>query len=182
MEVLKKVLRAPRSCWRSPAVDTPDPLTRVFRLGHPAPYLLMALSGYDTPILSKSSFENADPAANPTANKPIGPGRTSSAAWGARPIISGSDRNPNYCRAAAYLDHIVGPFIPDASTTLGGAGNRRGAIRGLQLGELLDVKRLQANPHGAGHASVSKRLRNDRVYKRDRRMNDIAHRLRQTRG
>jgi peptide/nickel transport system substrate-binding protein len=82
MEVLKKVHpRAPVVLGDLVAIDTPDPLTAVFHLAHPAPYLMMALSGYDAPILSKSVFDNTDPAANPTANKPIGTGPFKFGAW-----------------------------------------------------------------------------------------------------
>jgi ABC-type transport system substrate-binding protein len=57
MEVLKKVHpRAPVVLGDLVAIDTPDPLTVVFHFGHPAPYLMMALSGYDAPILSKATW------------------------------------------------------------------------------------------------------------------------------
>ncbi len=147
MEVLKKVHpRAAVVLGDLTAVDTPDPLTAVFRLGHPAPYLLMALSGYDTPILSKSAFENADPAANPTANKPIGTGPYKFGAWERGQYIR-LDRNPNYWQSGLpYLDHIVARFIPDASTRSAALETGEVQYAAYSSVNYSDVKRLQANP------------------------------------
>ena len=56
------------------AVETPDPLTAVFRLSKPAPYMIKALVAAETPILPKHIYEQGDPVANPANNAPIGTG------------------------------------------------------------------------------------------------------------
>jgi peptide/nickel transport system substrate-binding protein len=147
MQVLKKVHpRAPVVLGDLIAVDTPDPLTAVFHFSHPAPYLMMALSGYDAPILSKSAFESTDPAANPTANKPIGTGPFKFGAWERGQYIR-LDRNPNYWqKGLPYLDHIVARFIPDASTRSAALETGEVQYAAFSSVNYSDVKRLQANP------------------------------------
>jgi peptide/nickel transport system substrate-binding protein len=147
MEVLKKVHpRAAVVLIDLVSVDATDPMTAVFHLSHPAPYLMMALSGYDAPVLSKSVFENTDSTANPTANKPIGTGPYKFGAWDRGQSIR-LDRNPNYWQPGLpYLDRIVARFIPDASTR--SAALEAGEVQYAAYGAVnySDVKRLQANP------------------------------------
>ncbi len=117
MQVLKKVHpRAAVVLADLTGIDTPDPLTAIFRLSHPAPYLMMALSGYDAPVLCKSVFENTDPAANPSANRPIGTGPFKFGAWERGQYVR-LDRNPSYWQPGLpMLDRIIARFIADAST------------------------------------------------------------------
>lgn len=147
MEVLKKVHpRAQIILIDLVSVDTPDPLTAVFHLRHPAPYLMMALSSFDAPILSKSVFENTDPTANPTANKPVGTGPYKFGAWDRGQAIR-LDRNPNYWQPGLpYLDRVVARFIPDASTR--SAALEAGEVQYAAYGAVnyADVSRLKANP------------------------------------
>jgi peptide/nickel transport system substrate-binding protein len=147
MEVLKKVHpRAQIILIDLMSIDTPDPMTAVFHLSHPAPYLMMALASFDAPILSKSVFENTDPTANPTANKPIGTGPYKFGAWDRGQSIR-LDRNPNYWQPGLpYLDRVVARFIPDASTR--SAALEAGEVQYAAYGAVnyADVKRLQANP------------------------------------
>lgn len=147
MEVLKKVHpRAQIILVDLMSVDAPDPMTAVFHLSHPAPYLMMALSSFDAPILSKSVFENTDPTANPTANKPIGTGPYKFGAWDRGQSIR-LDRNPSYWQPGLpYLDRVVARFIPDASTR--SAALEAGEVQYAAYGAVnyADVKRLQANP------------------------------------
>ena len=147
MQVLKKVNpRAPVVLGDLIAVDTPDEMTAVFRFSHPAPYLMKALSGYDAPILSKSVFENIDPAANPSANKPIGTGPYKFGAW-ARGQYIRLDRNPNYWQSGLpYLDRIVARFIPDASTRSAALETGEVQYAAYSSVNYSDIKRLQANP------------------------------------
>ena len=147
MQVLKKVHpRAPVVLGELASIDTPDELTAVFHLNHPAPYLMKALSGYDAPILSKSVFENTDPAANPSANKPIGTGPFKFGAWERGQYVR-LDRNPNYWqKGLPYLDRIVARFIPDASTRSAALEAGEAHFAGYSAVIYADVKRLQANP------------------------------------
>ena len=147
MNVLKKVHpRAQIILIDLVSVDATDPMTAVFHLSHPAPYLMMALSSFDAPILSKSVFENTDVTANPTANKPIGTGPYKFGAWDRGQSIR-LDRNPNYWQPGLpYLDRVVARFIPDASTR--SAALEAGEVQYAAYGAVnyADVKRLKASP------------------------------------
>jgi peptide/nickel transport system substrate-binding protein len=147
MEVLKKVNpRAPVVLADLVAVDTPDELTAVFHFSHPAPYVMKAMSGYDAPILCKSVFENTDPAANPSANKPIGTGPFKFGVWERGQYVR-LDRNPNYWQSGLpYLDHVVARFIPDASTRSAALETGEVQYAAYSSVNYSDVKRLQANP------------------------------------
>jgi len=147
MQVLKKVHpRGPVVLNELEAVDTPDPLTAVFRLAHPAPYLMMALSGYDAPIVCKSLFDGTDPTSNPTANRPVGTGPFKFGSWERGQFIR-LDKNPKYWQAGLpYLDRIVARFIADASTR--SAAMETGEVHYAAYGAVnyADVSRLKANP------------------------------------
>lgn len=117
MEVLKKY--HPRGIIFLSAIDdveTPDELTAIFKLSEPAPYLLRAMSGADTPILPKHIFENGDIRNHPNANQPVGTGPFMFGEWRRGEFVR-LDRNPAYWREGKpYLDRIVIQFVPDAST------------------------------------------------------------------
>jgi peptide/nickel transport system substrate-binding protein len=147
MQVLKKVHpRGPVVLADLEAVDTPDPLTAVFRLSHPAPYMMMALSGYDAPILCKSLFEGTDITSNPTANRPVGTGPFKFAGWERGQFIR-LDRNPSYWQAGLpYLDRIVARFIADASTRSAALETGEAHYAAYSAVNYADVARLKANP------------------------------------
>jgi peptide/nickel transport system substrate-binding protein len=91
-------------------VDTPDPQTAVFRLSHPAPYILAALNAAETPMVPKHVYEKGDVLTNPANNAPIGTGPFRFVKWDRGSYIR-LERNPNYFEAGKpYLDRI----IPDA--------------------------------------------------------------------
>jgi peptide/nickel transport system substrate-binding protein len=95
-------------------VDTPDPLTAVFRLSHPAPYIMAALNAAETPMVPKHIYENGDVLTNPANNAPIGTGPFRFAKWDRGSYIR-LERNPTYFEPdKPYLDRIVYRFIPDA--------------------------------------------------------------------
>ena len=82
LDVLKKAHPRGISTFRSvESIDTPDPLTVVIHLSEPAPYMLMALSGYESPMLPKRVFGTGDIANHPNANKPIGTGPYKFVEW-----------------------------------------------------------------------------------------------------
>ncbi len=61
MEVLKKAHPRGQNTFRAvTAVDTPNASTAVFRLSEPAPYMMMALSSYESPIIPKHIFGEGD--------------------------------------------------------------------------------------------------------------------------
>ena len=75
LEVLKKSHPRGINTFRAvESIDTPDRNTVVFKMSEPAPYMLMALSGYESPMLPKHIFENGEIGKHPNADKPIGTG------------------------------------------------------------------------------------------------------------
>nr|WP_256977208.1 ABC transporter substrate-binding protein [Bordetella genomosp. 10] len=127
-------------------IDTPDPYTVVLTLEKPAPYLLTALDGEESPIIPKHLYEGKDVVSNPLNNAPIGTGPFIFKEW-----VRGSHitlvRNPNYWdKPKPYLDTLVVRFIPDAAA-------RAAALESgeIQLGDkvipLSDVERFRTLPN-----------------------------------
>jgi peptide/nickel transport system substrate-binding protein len=59
-------------------VTPPAPRTAVFRLQNPAPCMMRALSGYESPMIPKRLLESGDIKASRHANAPVGTGRVRS--------------------------------------------------------------------------------------------------------
>lgn len=92
-----------------------DPLTVVLKMKAPAPYLLNALAGQESPIFPKHIYDGSDPTQNPHNRAPIGTGPFVFKEWqrGSHMIF---ERNPNYWDPGKpYLDRIIVRFIPDAA-------------------------------------------------------------------
>lgn len=117
MEVLKKLHPRGINTFRDlEEIDTPDDHTAVFKLSHPAPYMMMALSSYESPVIPKHLFAGTDIATNPYANKPVGTGPFKFVEWEKGQYIR-LDRNPDYWKPGLpYLDRIVARIIADAGT------------------------------------------------------------------
>ena len=117
LDVLKKINPRGINTFRAvESIDTPDPLTAVFHLSEPGPYMLMALSGYESPMLPKHVFGTGDINNHPNANKPIGTGPYKFVEWQKGQFMR-FDRNPDYWKKdRPYLDRIVARFIADGST------------------------------------------------------------------
>jgi peptide/nickel transport system substrate-binding protein len=117
MDVLKKVHpRGPNSFKEVVSIDTPDAHTAVFNLENPAPYMLRALSSYESPMVPKHHLEGQDIKSAKLANNPIGTGPFKFIEWKKGQYIR-LDKNENYWKEGRpYLDRIVGRFVPDAST------------------------------------------------------------------
>ncbi len=117
MEVLKKFHPRGINTFRAlDAIDTPDAHTVVFKLNTPAPYMMMALSGYESPIVPKHLFAGTDIQKSEYANKPVGTGPFKFVEW-QRGQYMRFDRNPEYWRPGEpHLDRIVARFIGDAQT------------------------------------------------------------------
>ena len=112
MEVLKKAHPRGINTFRDvTAVETPDDSTAVFKLANAAPYMLAALSGYESPMLPKHVFEQGDIKAHPNANNPIGTGPFEFVEWRRGELVR-LDKNADYWRKGLpYLDRIVVRFI-----------------------------------------------------------------------
>ena len=117
MEVLKKVHpRGPNSFREVTSIDTPDATTAVFNLANPAPYMLRALSGYESPIVPKHLLDGQDPRNADLANNPVGTGPFKFVEWKKGQFVR-LEKNPDYWQEGKpYIDRLVGRFIPDAST------------------------------------------------------------------
>jgi peptide/nickel transport system substrate-binding protein len=117
LEVLRKIHpRGPNSFREVSSIDTPDAHTAIFNLNNPAPYMLRALSAYESPMVPKHLLEGGDIRSSPIANKPVGTGPFKFVEWKKGQYIR-LDKNENYWRKGfPRLDRIVGRFIPDAST------------------------------------------------------------------
>ncbi len=128
------------------AVDAPDPLTAIIRLAKPAPYLIKALVGAETPILPKHLYDQGDPVQNPANNAPIGTGPFRFKEW-SRGSYAIYERNQTYWDPGKpYLDRLIVKFVPDpaARSVLFETGQ---ADLGYRTPVALnDVERLRTNP------------------------------------
>jgi peptide/nickel transport system substrate-binding protein len=149
MEVLKKIHpRGPTNFQEVEKIDTPDPHTAVFVLKNPAPYMLKALSAYESPMLPRHLFEGTDIKNSPQANKPIGTGPFKFVEWQRGQYIR-LDRNPDYWRKGKpYLDRIVARFIGEAQTRT--AAVEKGEVTYAAYGAVpnIDARRLAKQAKG----------------------------------
>ena len=146
MEVLKKVHpRGPTSFQEVEAVDTPDAHTAIFRLKRPAPYMLKALSAYESPMLPKHLFAGTDLQNNPHANQPVGTGPFKFVEW-RRGQFMRFDRNPDYWRKGRpYFDRVVARFIGEAQTRTAALERGEVAFAAYNAVPNVDAKRLSAS-------------------------------------
>ncbi|WP_206614161.1 ABC transporter substrate-binding protein [Paenirhodobacter populi] len=128
------------------SVETPDPLTVVFRLSKPSPILLSALGAAESLILPRHLYEGTDIKDNPHNLAPVGTGAFKVAEWkrGEHILLI---RNEDYWdKGKPYLDRLIFRIIPDEA----------GRAAALETGEVLyapydpapfaDVARLRENP------------------------------------
>ncbi len=126
-------------------VDTPDPLTAVVVLSKPAPFLITALSGAESPIVPKHVYETFKPNEQPKLEQTIGTGPFILKEW-----VPGSHllfvRNPQYWDAPKpYVDRLVLRVVTDPGARA--AGLETGEIDiGSNPVPLQDLDRLKANP------------------------------------
>ena len=155
MEILQKVHpRGPNSFREVTSIDTPDDYTAVFNLANPAPYMLRALSGYESPIVPKHLLEGQDPRNSDLATNPVGTGAYKFVEWKKGQYIR-LDKNENYWKEGLpYLDRIVGRFIPDASTRTAAMENGEvmygayGAIPNIDAVRLRDMDGFSVTTDG----------------------------------
>ncbi len=144
MEVLREIHpRGGATLSVIESVDTPDELTAVFNLSEPAPYLLVSLNGYESPIVAKHIFEGTDIRANETANAPIGTGPFKFVEW-RKGQFTRLDKNEDYWQEGKpYLDRVVVRYIADASTRA--AAMENGEVHFGAFGAIpnIDIPRLE---------------------------------------
>ncbi len=144
MEVLKKIHPRGAGTFKEVVdVETPDPLTAVFKLSNPAPYMLTALSAAESPMVPKHLFEGTDIRNNPQANKPVGTGPFVFTEWKKGQYIR-LDRNPHYWqKGLPHLDRVVARFIPEASTRTAALESGEVHLGAFNAVPLVDVKRFR---------------------------------------
>ena len=123
------------------------PLSVVMEFNSPVPYLIKALTAWESPIVPKHLYAGTNPATNRYNNAPIGTGpfRFTEREVGSYAIF---DRNEDYWdKSAPHLDRIIVKFIPEA-------GGRSVALESGDVDivnrtavELADIERLKALPH-----------------------------------
>lgn len=147
LELLKTVHPRGKSTFANlVAVRTPSPTQVVLELSKPAPYLLMAFSASESPIVPKHVYEKRDPLSNPNNTAPIGTGPFKFSKW-----VRGSYieyvRNPDYWdKPRPYVDRIIVRVIPDAAGRAIGFENGSIDLGGDTPVPLGDLARLQKNP------------------------------------
>ncbi len=102
------------------AIETPDPLTVVFKLSAPTPYFLKAFQPSESPMFPAHGFTDEEIAGGKIRQAkimqaPIGTGPFKLKEWnrGSHLIF---ERNPNYWKEGRpYLDQIVLRIIPDGA-------------------------------------------------------------------
>ncbi len=127
-------------------VRTPDAHTAIVVLSKPAPYLLTALAGTESPIVPKHLYEGTDVATNKANSAPIGTGPFVFKEWvrGSHVIL---ERNPDYWdKPKPYVEKIIARFIPDAAARAL-AFESGAADLGTQVIPLSDVERFKALPN-----------------------------------
>ena len=144
MEVLRKFHpRGPNSFREVTSIDTPDELTAVFNLERPAPYMIRALSAYESPMVPKHLLEGTDVREADLANEPVGTGPFKFVEWKKGQYIR-LDKNEDYWKEGyPLLDRIVARVIPDASTRT--AAMENGEVHYGAFGAIpnVDVVRLR---------------------------------------
>ncbi|MEO6984506.1 MAG: ABC transporter substrate-binding protein, partial [Paralcaligenes sp.] len=121
--------------------------TAVFHLKNPAPYMMMALSSYESPVVPKHLFQGVDVQNYPNANKPIGTGPFKFVEW-QRGQYMRFDRNPDYWKSGLpHLDRIVARFIANDGTR--SAAMETGGIQFAAFNAIpnVDLDRLKKKPN-----------------------------------
>lgn len=128
------------------AVDTPDPLTVVFRFSKPAPYVINALHSIESQILPRHLYEGQDLATNPRNTAPIGTGPFRFTEWKRGQYVT-MERNPDYWdQPKPYADKLVIRFIPDPAARSAAFEAGELDVGGSLPVALADAERLAALP------------------------------------
>ena len=151
--------RGPNTFLAVTEVQTPDDYTVVLKLSEAAPYMMMAFSSYETPIIPKHIFGTGDLRTHPNANKPIGSGPFKFVEWKKGRYIR-LDKNPDYWKKGQpYLDRIVARFIADSSTRTAALEKGEAHFAAMGAVPFNDAKRLAANSNltvtTKGHEMIS---------------------------
>ena len=116
LEIWKKYHSRGRATFANVVeVRTPDPLTAVWKLSKPAPYILSALASVESQVLPKHLYAGKDVLTNPHNVAPIGTGPFRFVEWKRGQYIALA-RNPNYWdKGKPYLDRVIFRILPNAA-------------------------------------------------------------------
>lgn len=147
LDVLKKVHPRGQSTFREVTdIETPDARTAILKLAHPAPYMMMAFSSYESPMIPKHVYGAGDIQSSKNANQPIGTGPFKFVEW-RRGEFMRLDRNADYWRKGQpYLDRIVARFVTDSATRTAALEKGEAHIAGFGAIPYSDVKTLEKLP------------------------------------
>lgn len=124
------------------SVETPDDHTAIVKLAKPAPYLIRAFAGSETPILPKHLYASGDPLSNPHNNAPVGTGPYRFKQWQRGSFIE-YERNPDYWDASLPgVDTLFLKVVPDSASRLAAFENGTLDAGGQSPVPLSDLKRL----------------------------------------
>lgn len=127
-------------------VETPDDYTARFVLTSPAPYIMWALHGSETPMVAKHIYDGTDILNNPANNAPIGTGPFRFKEWQHGSYIL-LERNPNYFRAnRPYLDQLVFRVTPDAGARAVAFESNELDVGGQWPVSMTDLQRYATSP------------------------------------
>lgn len=143
-------------------IETPDPLTAVVVLSKPAPYLLRALAGGETPILPAHAYPSENYNESPNGSAPIGTGPFVFEEWKRGSYVK-LKRNPNYWQAdLPHLDGFVARFFADAaSATIAVETGEADYAADVSYG---DLERLRQNPKLSVEVYTDAYLNNAEVF------------------
>jgi peptide/nickel transport system substrate-binding protein len=128
-------------------IDTPDELTAILRLENPAPYMMTALSSYETPLVPKHLFEGTDVRNSQYANAPVGCGPYRFVEWQRGQLIR-FDRFEDYFKPGQpYLDRIVQISIADSATRTAVLERGEAHVTGFGGVPYSDARELDKLPH-----------------------------------
>jgi peptide/nickel transport system substrate-binding protein len=160
MEVWKKYHSRGRATFASVvAAEAPDPLTVIWRLSAPAPFILNGLASSEAQVLPKHLYEGTDILANPHNVAPIGTGPFRFVRWerGNHVLL---ERYPAYWdQPKPYLDQVIYRFIPDAGGRAAAleAGDvllvPESAVPGADIERLLKLPQLTSETRGYDYGS-----------------------------
>lgn len=127
--------------------EVPDSHTLVLTLSAPSPSMIMAFSGYESPILPKHLFAGTDIKNHPNANAPVGTGPFKFVEW-KRGQYMRLDRNPDYwSKGEPKLERIVILTIPDSATRSAVLEKGEAHIAGFGAVPYNDAARLAKLPN-----------------------------------
>jgi peptide/nickel transport system substrate-binding protein len=127
------------------AVETPSSHVAVFKLSEASPYVMSALTSYESQVLPKHLYEGTDIAQNAWNSKPVGTGPFVFREWQKGSFIL-LERNAKYWDAnKPFLDKLVLRVIPDAASRAAAFETGEVQLGGFSPVPLSDVRRLEAS-------------------------------------